>query len=174
MHHPFRLAKPAAAVLAVLLAGCVAPTHTTVHADASYRAPSTWAPLPPPPPPAPVVSVYVEPPLVQPEPVFVDVAPPPMLVEIPPPQPYPGAVWTGGYWGWQGRWVWCAGRWSAPPRPDYVWVHPYYEHRDGAVVFVSGYWAAHGVGFVPPPPGLHLSVQIAIGGGTKPTPCAAQ
>jgi hypothetical protein len=35
----------------------------------------------------PVVSVYVDPPLVQPEPIAVQWAPPPMLVEVPPPQP---------------------------------------------------------------------------------------
>lgn len=164
MRISFRLTALATAALATLLAGCVAPSHTVVHADASYRVAPVWTP----PPPEPVISVQVEPPLVQPAPVLVDVAPPPMLVEVPPPQPYPGAVWTGGYWGWQGRWVWCAGRWASPPRTDDVWVQPYYEHRDGAVVFVSGFWAARGVAFVPPPPGLHLSIQVAIGGGTRP------
>ena len=108
MRHAFRFTTLVAASAAALLTACVAPHHTTVYADAQIRPAPVWVP-PPPPPPAPVVSVYVEPPLVQPEPVFVDVAPPPMLVEVPPPQPYPGAVWTGGYWGWQGRWVWCAG-----------------------------------------------------------------
>ena len=164
MRTSYRLTALATAALAALLAGCVAPSHTVVHADASYRVPPVWTP----PPPEPVISVQVEPPLVQPAPVLVDVAPPPMLVEVPPPQPYPGAVWTGGYWGWQGRWVWCAGRWASPPRTDDVWVQPYYEHRDGAVVFVAGFWAARGVAFVPPPPGLHLSIQVAIGGGTRP------
>ncbi len=164
MRTSYRLTALATAALAALLAGCVAPSHTVVHADASYRVAPVWTP----PPPEPVISVQVEPPLVQPAPVLVDVAPPPMLVEVPPPQPYPGAVWTGGYWGWQGRWVWCAGRWASPPRTDDVWVQPYYEHRDGAVVFVAGFWAARGVAFVPPPPGLHLSIQVAIGGGTRP------
>jgi len=164
MRTSYRLTALATAALTALLAGCVAPSHTVVHADASYRVAPVWTP----PPPEPVISVQVEPPLVQPAPVLVDVAPPPMLVEVPPPQPYPGAVWTGGYWGWQGRWVWCAGRWASPPRTDDVWVQPYYEHRDGAVVFVAGFWAARGVAFVPPPPGLHLSIQVAIGGGTRP------
>jgi len=63
-----------------------------------------------------VVSVYVDPPQEEPAPVAVDWAPPPMLVEDVPPPPYPDAVWTGGYWAWQGRWVWSAGRWSRPPR----------------------------------------------------------
>lgn len=67
----------------------------------------------------PVVSVYVDPPLYQPPPIAVAWAPPPMLVEVPPPPPFAGAVWTGGYWTWQGNWVWAAGRWSAPPQPGY-------------------------------------------------------
>ncbi|WP_067067184.1 hypothetical protein, partial [Roseateles chitosanitabidus] len=161
---PRRLTAVAAVATVTALAalsGCVAPAHTRVSADMRVGVPA-WTPPPPP------VSVYVEPPLVQPDPVFIDTAPPPMLVEVPPPPPFAGAVWTGGYWGWQSRWVWCAGRWSAPPRPDYVWVQPYYEHRDGAVVFVSGYWGARDVAFVPPPPSLHLAIEVAIGGGSRP------
>jgi len=111
-----------------------------------------------PPPPAPVVSVYVDAPLYQPAPIAVQWAPPPMLVEVPPPRPYPYAVWTGGYWTWHGQWVWCAGRWLAPPRENYAWVQPYYEHRGEVVVFVPGYWSAPGVTFVAPPIGMHIDV----------------
>ncbi len=127
MEHPklmtFTLASRsgASALLAtVLLTAC-----------AVYEAP------PPPPPhhvvarpvpavvyvePAPraVVSIYVEPPLFQPEPILIGWAPPPMLVEVPVPLPYAGAVWVGGYWVWQGDWVWAAGHWRAPPQPDYA------------------------------------------------------
>src|SRR5439155_1563899 len=81
--------------------------------------------------PQAVVSVYVEPPISQPPPIAVAWAPPPMLVEAPPPMPFDGAVWIGGYWVWEGNWVWAAGRWTPPPQPNYLWVHPYYEHRDG-------------------------------------------
>jgi len=109
----------------------------------------------------PVVSVYVDPPIEQPEPIAVQWAPPPMLVEVPPPQPYPDAVWTGGYWSWEGRWFWAAGRWSPPPRPHYVWVQPYYEHRADVVVFVPGFWCAPERHFVPPPPELRISVALA-------------
>ena len=76
---------------------------------------------PPPPPPVyqtqGVVSVYVDPPIGQPEAIACPWAPPPMLVEAPPPPPYEGTYWTGGYWIWQGTWVWAHGRWAAPPRP---------------------------------------------------------
>ena len=115
------------------------------------------------PPPA-VVSVYEEPPLSEPAPIAVGWAPPPMLVEAPPPPPFPYAVWVGGYWVWQGNWVWAHGHWMAPPRAQYVWVHPYYEHRGGAVIFISGYWSAPGVGFVQPSPELVLAVEPAAVG----------
>jgi hypothetical protein len=98
-----------------------------------------------------VVSLFVEPPVVQPEPVAIAWAPPPMLVEEVPPQPDPYAVWTGGYWTWQGDWVWCAGRWMDPPRREYVWVEPYYEHRAERVIFIPGYWSAPDVEFIAPP-----------------------
>jgi hypothetical protein len=109
----------------------------------------------------PVVSVYVDPPIDQPEPIAVQWAPPPMLVEVPPPQPYADAFWTGGYWAWEGRWFWSAGRWAPPPRPRYVWVQPYYEHRADVVVFVPGFWCAPERHFVPPAPGLRISVAVA-------------
>jgi hypothetical protein len=122
-------------------------------------------------PDEPVVSVYVDPPTYQPEPIAVAWAPPPMLVEAPPPQPYYGAIWTGGYWVWQGRWVWAAGRWSAPPQPDFLWVQPYYEHRGDVVIFVPGFWCPPQRHFVPPPPGLSINVTVGIGGfvGHRPS-----
>lgn len=107
----------------------------------------------------PVYSIYDEPPLYQPPPVRVEWAPPPMLVEQIPPQPYPDAAWTGGYWVWQGNWVWAHGRWAPPPRPRYHWVNPYYENRGGSVIFVNGFWAAPDVAFVRPA----MNIEIAFG-----------
>jgi len=98
-----------------------------------------------------VVSLYIDPPMQQPEPVAIAWAPPPMLVEEVPPPPDPYAVWTGGYWTWQGDWVWCAGRWMDPPRQEYVWVQPYYEHRAERVIFIPGYWSAPDADFIAPP-----------------------
>ena len=145
---------------AVLLGGCAVeparvyvpppqPVYVQAPAPVVYEAPA----------PQPVVSVYVEPPLFQPPAIRVEWAPPPMLVESPPPLPYDGAIWTGGYWVWEGNWVWAHGRWAPPPRPGYGWVNPYYENRGGSVVFVNGFWAAPGVSFVAP----SLSVNIAFG-----------
>jgi hypothetical protein len=71
---------------------------------------------------------------------------------------------VGGYWVWQGDWVWAHGHWVGVPRPNYVWVHPYYEHRDGVVIFINGHWSPPDVAFVPPPPGIHLTVEIAATG----------
>jgi hypothetical protein len=143
----------------VLIAGCVA-TVTPPRVEVAVPAPEVYVP----PPPPPVVSVYVEPPIDQPPPIAVGWAPPAMLVESPPPPPFAGAVWVGGYWVWQGNWVWAHGHWMGPPRPNYVWVHPYYEHRDGVVIFVTGHWSAPGVVFVPPPPGLHLTIEVGLPG----------
>jgi hypothetical protein len=165
---------------AALLSACVveAPPRRYVAPAPVYQqpAPAYQQPAPTYPQPAPayepaqddqdepVVSVYVEPPLEQPEPIAVQWAPPPMLVEVPPMQPYPDYVWTGGYWAWEGRWVWAAGRWSPPPRPYFTWVQPYYEHRGEVVVFVPGFWCAPRRHFVPPPPGLSISVAVAAPG----------
>lgn len=112
----------------------------------------------------PVISVYVEPPISQPAPILIGWAPPPMLVEIPVPVPYASAVWVGGYWVWEGNWIWAAGHWMAPPEPNYAWVHPYYEHRDGGVVFITGHWSPPGVVFVAPALTLHLTLVSAAPG----------
>lgn len=149
---------PMAAALSALVAGCAveAPAQRVYVAPL----PVAYAPAPP----AAVVSVYIDPPLYQPEPIAVSWAPPPMLVEVPTPLPFGGAVWIGGYWAWHGNWVWAAGRWAPPPQPNYLWVQPYYEHRDAAVIFIGGHWAAPGVVFVPPPPNFRISFAVALPG----------
>src|SRR5207244_4472063 len=149
------------------------PTYTLPQA-ATPPAPVTYQPPPPPPepaaiayeppPPPPVVSVYVEPPIDEPPPILVPWAPPPMLVEEPPPPPFYGAVWIGGFWVWHGTWVWDHGRWAEPPRPSYVWVHPYYENRGGTVIFITGHWGAIGVAFVPPPRDRYFEVERPLPG----------
>ena len=153
--------------VAALLSGCViqvpAQTAAPPPPDTQAYSPPVDSPQEAPPAeeaaPDPAVSVYVEPPLSEPAPIAVGWAPPPMLVEAPPPAPFPAAVWVGGYWVWQGNWVWAHGHWVAPPGGDYMWVHPYYEHRGDEVIFIDGHWSRRGVVFVPPPPGLHLVVE---------------
>jgi hypothetical protein len=159
-----------AVAVASLAAGCTVyqePPRRVVYVQAApIAAPAPVYVEPAPvayaePVPQPVVSVYVEPPIMQPEPILVGWAPPPLLVEMPSAYPYTGAVWVGGYWVWEGNWVWAAGRWAPPPQPSYVWVHPYYEHRDSGVVFITGHWCPPGVLFVPPPLGIHLTLVTA-------------
>ncbi len=158
---------------AVVLTGCVVqPPTRTVYLPPLPPPPAPYYPPPPVAPPdvytvpapQPVVSIYVEPPLYQPPPIRVAWAPPPMLVEVPPPIPYFGAIWTGGYWVWEGNWVWARGRWIGPPQPGYAWVHPYYEHRGGSVIFVNGFWAAPGVTFVAPSLSLNIGFAAVSAG----------
>ena len=52
----------------------------------------------------------------------VNVAPPPLQVEVVPYAPGPAYVWIGGYWGWNlGRHIWIGGRWALPPGRGYAW-----------------------------------------------------
>ena len=111
-----------------------------------------------------VQSIYMEPPFGQPEPVRVAWAPPPMLIEVPPPVPYEEAVWVGGFWIWQGNWVWMHGHWASPPRPGYRYFHPYYEHRNGSVIFVNGFWAAADVHFSVPGANINIAFSAPLAG----------
>ena len=73
--------------------------------------------------------------------VVVDVAPPSPYVEVVPAIPFAGAIWIGGYWGWNaGRHVWVQGRWEHP-RPGYGW-------RPHAWVQEGGRWHLHAGGWV--------------------------
>jgi hypothetical protein len=106
-----------------------------------------------------VRSVYVDPPLDQPEAIAIIYAPPPMRWDPPPPPPYESAVWIGGHWTWwDGEWVWARGRWARPPSPSYVWCEPYYEYRGEHVIFVAGFWRPVVRVFVPPPPTVYVRV----------------
>ena len=135
----------ALAIAAAFGLAAAGPAQAQVSVDVNVAAPGWLYDI------GAVVSLFVDPPVVEPQPVAVAWAPPPMLVELPPPQPDPYAVWTGGYWTWQGDWVWCAGRWMDPPQQAYVWVQPYYEHRDERVIFIPGYWSAADAEFIAPP-----------------------
>ena len=168
----------AALCLVTSLTGCVAPSpyYQVVRGPPVYMTPVTKFPVAYSSPiAAPVISVYIDPPLIQPEPIAVSWAPPAMLIEVPPLAPFPMAVWTGGYWDWHDRWIWSAGRWMAPPQFGYGWVQPYYEHRDNAVLFISGYWSAPGLQFVPPPLGISIALAaVAAGVVAGPAPIGPQ
>ena len=77
----------------------------------------------------------------QPETVIVDVAPPRPYVEVVPVIPFAGAIWLGGYWGWNGgRHQWVPGRWDRP-RAGYNW-------RPHAWVQQGGRWHLHAGGWI--------------------------
>jgi WXXGXW repeat (2 copies) len=72
--------------------------------------------------------------------VVVDQAPPPPYVESVPAIPFAGAVWIGGYWGWNGgRHMWVPGRYEHG-RPGYGW-------RPHAWVNEGGHWRLHNGGW---------------------------
>jgi hypothetical protein len=50
---------------------------------------------------------------------YVRIAPPPIVVERPPPTPGPGYMWTPGYYTWNGAaYVWVPGAWVIAPWPE--------------------------------------------------------
>ena len=67
---------------------------------------------------------------------------PPASIEAGPSSPAPvaGAVWTPGFWLWEGgRYVWRPGFWMAY-QPDWIWVPAHYVWTPGGYLFVNGYW----------------------------------
>ncbi len=89
--------------IAVLLAGCATDTtYRRVPPQVIYEAPL----------PQQGVTVYSDYPLYPSAPARAQWTTPPVPLEIIPYQPYPEAVWIGGYWVWQGNWVWAPGRWA--------------------------------------------------------------
>ena len=157
---------PLTAAVALLVSGCAVEV---ARPSLPHLVVTPWPVVYAPTAQAAVVSVYIDPPLFQPQPIAITWAPPPMLVDVPLPMPFVGAIWTGGYWAWQGNWVWAAGRWAAPPQLGFGWVQPYYEHRDSVVIFIGGHWAAPGVVFVAPPSTLNI-VVINAEPGVLPGP----
>lgn len=70
--------------------------------------------------------------------VYAPMAPPPPQYEVVPALPYPGAIWIGGYWGWQGgRHQWMPGHYERP-RPGYRWQPHRWEPGP------RGGWSLHG------------------------------
>lgn len=77
-------------------------------------------------------------------PVTVAAPPPAPVPEVPPPEPYAGAVWMSGYWDWRadlGRHVWVAGHWATPPRPGVAYMPPSWRSDpNGGYYRVPGRW----------------------------------
>ncbi len=71
----------------------------------------------------------------------VDVAPPPMRVEVRPPAPSVDFVWTPGYHVYRGgAYAWTPGTWVRPPRAGVAWVEPRYVTTGGRYYLQPGRW----------------------------------
>jgi hypothetical protein len=71
--------------------------------------------------------------------VDIDVAPPPVQVEVVP-GPRAGYVWAPGYWNWVGgRHVWVAGHFIRE-RPGYHWVPHAWVQVGPRWHFAPGHW----------------------------------
>ena len=76
----------------------------------------------------------------EPQGVYADAPPPPPYAEVVPVLPYPGAVWIGGYWGWNGgRHSWVPGYWERP-RSGYRYEPHRWEPRQGRWHLRLGGW----------------------------------
>jgi hypothetical protein len=61
------------------------------------------------------------------------------------PPPSPTAVWTPGYWQWDGRaYVWIEGAWRIPPAQGSTWSHATWSVTKRGAVFVPGRWSSGG------------------------------
>jgi hypothetical protein len=89
--------------------------------------------------PDPGYAYQPPPPPIQAE--VAETAPPPAIEEVRPALPFPGAVWTPGYWHWVGvRYVWVVGRWSARPAGHDWDDHRWERREDGKWEHRPGHW----------------------------------
>jgi hypothetical protein len=71
--------------------------------------------------------------------IDVDIAPPPVQVEVVPP-PRVGFVWAPGYWSWvDGRHVWVRGHW-VHERRGFHWVPEAWVQVGARWHFKPGHW----------------------------------
>ncbi|MEO8845600.1 MAG: YXWGXW repeat-containing protein [Kofleriaceae bacterium] len=69
------------------------------------------------------------------------VAPPPLRDETQGRPPAVVAVWTPGFWAWDGRgFIWIDGAWRIPPPSGGRWIRSTWRPRRTGVVFVPGGW----------------------------------
>ena len=74
--------------------------------------------------------------------VSVDVAPPELPSDEPPPCPQDGYIWTPGLYTYTNAvgYYWVPGVWEAPPVLGYLWTPGYWGYTDGFYAFNTGYW----------------------------------
>ncbi len=76
-----------------------------------------------------------------PDAAYVQVAPPPPLVEVIPATPGPGYVWIAGHHAWRGEaYAWVPGRWESRPREHERWVEGRWRHARAGWYWEEGHW----------------------------------
>jgi WXXGXW repeat (2 copies) len=75
--------------------------------------------------------------------IVADLPPPAPYAEVVPVAPFVGALWIGGYWGWNGgRHAWVGGHYEAP-RPGYSWQPHRWVPHEGRWRLEGGGWVRH-------------------------------
>ena len=76
--------------------------------------------------------------------IYVNIAPPPLLVYAQPEIPGDGYLWTPGYWRWSpraGQYFWVPGTWVLVPTPGDLWTPGYWAFEPNGYRWHIGYWA---------------------------------
>jgi hypothetical protein len=112
----------------------------------------------------------------QPTEIFTTQPPPPPRPEGIPERPTGDSVWIPGYWDWRSnQFIWAAGRWETPPRPNLTWVPTHWESRGDRFVLVAGYWRDSATAVITTPPPQQVVIaqpapvqQVVVVGGPPP------
>jgi hypothetical protein len=105
----------------------------------------------------------------------VALPPPPGRVELVPPSPVSGAVWTDGEWTFQhGRWAWRLGQWVVPPQGTFLSPWTTVRGADGTLFHAPSVWRdGKGQPITPPSPlavaTVHAGPVVDAEGLTEPT-----
>lgn len=91
----------------------------------------------------------------RPAPVVVRRAPPSHRGEPMGGSPGPGFVWIPGHYIWASRWIWIAGTWVQPPRPDVVWVNGTWNPPTNQ--WMDAHWEA-----MTPPPATVSAPDVVV------------
>ncbi len=73
--------------------------------------------------------------------IYVQIGPPPLVVERQVLSPGSGYVWVPGHHVWTGsRYVWVRGSWMLAPRYHRYWVSGRWSHERRGYYWTDGYW----------------------------------
>ena len=74
--------------------------------------------------------------------IYLQIGPPPIVVEQRPVLVRPGYVWQSGYHRWDGRrYVWASGVWARAPYRRAVWVPGRWVQERRGYYWIDGHWA---------------------------------